>query len=286
MTKFIKIFTLLFWMFVYANITVSAYELDLSVDEEIKKKYNTSQINYDLPALPKVTNTTSTTSSKSNTSTNSSVPKITPVYNQAAPAITAVDKTNSLKIAKWTKFQTKSNQIISDSMPAGTIISFTTTETVYKKNITIPAGTKLTGQIVSSHRPQVTGNGGSVVLKITSLTYNGKAYNANGKVTKANTKNIFFNNIKGEHQYIEGVKKQVDKGENFYGKTQTLSNQMSSNSILVILSPVPTVVGAVGCAVCTILSPLTALSAKGGNLSIPSGSIFEIKLLDDAFVNK
>lgn len=254
-------------------------ELDLSVDEEIKKKYDTSKIEYDvLPNLPKVT-------SPSNTQNYSpKVPQTLPTYSTTAPNISKVDINNSIKIPKWTKFQVKSTQTISDWAKKGSYVTFTSTSPVYKKNITIPAGTKFHGLIVNSHRPQKTGNGGLVVIKITSMTYKGKTYNINGKITKANTKKIFFNNIKGKRQYFNGVGKRIDQGENFYKKTRKTSNKMADNPILVILSPVPTIVGIAGYTVCTVLSPFTALTTKGGNLSIPSGSSFEIKLLDSAYV--
>lgn len=266
---------ILFLTFLLTIMPVFSLELDLSVDEEIKKKYDTSKIEYDvLPNLPKV----------NSPSPGTQVPKTLPTYTTSAPTITKADPQNSIKIPQWTKFQVKSNQLISDWAKKDSYVTFTSTAPVYKKNITIPAGTKFHGLIVDSHRPQNTGNGGLVVLKITSMTYKGKNYNINGKITKANSKKIFFNNIKGKRQYLTGVGKRIDQGENFYKKTRKTSNKMADNPILVILSPVPTIVGVAGYAVCTVLSPLTALTTKGGNLSIPANSSFEIKLLDSAYV--
>lgn len=271
-----KKISILFLTFLLTTMPVISLELDLSVDEEIKKKYNTSKIEYDvLPNLPKV---------NSSTSQSTQVPKTLPTYTTSAPTITKVDTQNSIKISQWTKFQVKSNQVISDWSKKGSYVTFTSTAPIYKKNITIPTGTKFHGLIVNSHRPQSTGNGGLVVLKITSITYKGKNYNINGKITKANSKKIFFNNIKGKRQYIAGVGKRIDQGENFYKKTRKATNKMADNPILVILSPVPSIVGVAGYAVCTVLSPFTALTTKGGNLSIPSGSSFEIKLLNNAYV--
>lgn len=261
-------------------LPVSALELDLSVDEEIKKKYNSSKLEYEvLPNLPKVN-----TSNQSNSNGNYSVPKTVPVYINTAPAITPVDKTNAIKISSWTKFQVKSNQTISDRTPEGSYISFTTTAPVYKKRITIPVGTKLTGIVTDSHPAQRIGNGGLIELKITSMTFNGKNYSVNGKITKANSKKIFFNNIKGKRQYLSGIGKQIDKGENFYNKTRKTSSKMANNPILIILSPIPAIVGLAGYSVCTVLSPVTALNTKGGSISIPAGSRFEIKLLDSAYI--
>lgn len=258
-----------------------ALELDLSVDEEIKKKYDTSRIEYDvLPALPKVNSP-----SKNNTNYSSTVPQSLPTYSTTAPKVTKVDPKSGIKIPQWTKFQVKSNQTISDWAKKDSYVSFTSTTAIHKRNITIPASTKFHGKIVNSHRPQSTGNGGLVVLQVTSMTLNGKTYNINGKITKANSKKIFFNNIKGKRQYLSGVAKKIDQGEAFYRKTRRTSNKMADNPILVILSPIPTIVGVAGYTVCTAISPFTALTTKGGSLSIPSGSNFEIKLLDSAYIN-
>ena len=59
---------------------------------------------------------------------------------------------------------------------------------------------------------------------------------------------------------------------------------MSNNPILILLSPIPTAVGMAGYSVCTVLSPITAIGTKGGNLSLPAGTDFELKLLDPAYV--
>ena len=273
-----KLCATLLSLYFCCQICVYGYELDMSVDEEIKKKYNSSQLNYDvLPTLPK----TSTP-----TPTKTTPPKAQLDYSTTAPVITKIDKTNTIKLSRWTKFKTTSNQAISDYLREGSYVSFTTTSPVYKKNITIPAGSKLTGLVINSHRPQITGNGGLVVIRMTNLTYGGKTYEISGKITKANTKKVFLNNIKGKHQYWAGVDKQVDKGENFYKKSRQLSNKFSNNPILVILSPIPTVVGVTGYAVNTVISPLTAIGTKGGTLSIPAGSQFEIKLIDDAYISR
>ena len=253
-------------------------ELDMSVDDEIKRKYDSSKLEYDvLPNLPKV--------SPSNSQT--SVPKTTPVYSTTTkpPTITKIDRSDAIKIPNRTKFQVKSNQTISNWLKAGSTVSFKTTAPVFKKGgVSIPAGTTIFGTVTDSHLPQKTGNGGLVVIKVTGLSYNGKTYAATGKVTKANAKKIFFNNIKGKRQYLAGVGKQIDKGEAFNRKTKNTANKMSDNPILVILSPIPVVVGYAGYAVCTVLSPITGLNNKGGNISIPAGSSFELKLQDEAFV--
>lgn len=261
-------------------LPVMSYELDMSVDEEIKKKYDSDKLKYDLPPLPKTTPTSSPSSVGQ-----SSAPKTTPVYSVSVPNVTKVTSKDGLKIPYGTKFQVHSNQPISDWQRSGTNISFTSYAPVYKGAVSIPSGTKFYGVIEESHRPQKTGNGGLVVIRITRMSYNGRTFSVNAKITKANSKKIFFNNIKGKRQYLKGVANQIDKCEAFYKKSRKTSAKMADNPILVILSPIPTIAGFAGYSVCTILSPLTALTSTGSSLSIPSGSSFEIKLLEAAYVN-
>ncbi len=265
-------------MFSLLSLGCFAYELDMSVDEEIQKKYNSSKLNYEvLPSLPKIDS-----SSQNNQNT---VPKSQPAYTTTAPNVTPVDKKSGIKIPSGKKFPAKSNQTIADTLRIGTNVSFTTTAPVYAKYITIPTGAKLNGVIVNSHRPQMSGNGGLVVIAINSLTFNGKTYAVSGKITKANYKKVFINNIKGKHQYCAGVKKQFKKGETFYGKTKNVAGKMSNIPIIEYLAPIPKLFGAIGYGVNAIISPVTGLVNRGGSLSIPSGSQFEIKLTEDAYVN-
>jgi len=261
---------------------VMGYELDMSVDDEIRKKYNTEKLEHD------VLNNTLNNNIKNNSGHNNvykTTPNLQLDYSAALPEITKADKKFYRKIPKWTTFSVKSDQTISNYTPKGTKITFTSNQPVYKKNITIPSGTKFYGEIVNSHPPQRTGNGGLVVIKINAISYNGQVYPFEGKITKATAKKVFFNKIKGKRQYIAGVGKHIDKGESFYKKSKKLSSKMADNPILIILSPVPAVIGIAGYAGATVLSPLTALTVKGGNLSLPAGSSFEIRLLDEAYVN-
>lgn len=259
---------------------VLAFDLDMSVDDTIKKQYDTGKLEQDV--LNNNINQSQKQSIKNSTS--KSLPSATLDYSPTPMVITKADNVYTKKIPQWTTFTAKSNQAISGYSRKGTKVSFTTTENIYKKEVTIPAGTKFYGEIVNSHGAQSTGNGALVVLKITSMTYNGTTYQVRGKITKAKSKKIFFNNIKGQRQYIAGIGKQINKGENFYKKTRRVSSKMSDNPILVILSPIPTLVGFVSYAGCTALSPITALTTKGGNLNLPAGSVFEIKLLDRVYV--
>lgn len=260
----------------------------MSVDEEIRKKYDSSKLeNTVLPPLPKIDNSQNKTTPINNTTTQqiTSIPKVTPTYTtEVRPQITPADKKAAIKIFRWTTFETKSNQKINNWLSVGSSVSFTTTAPVYKKNITIPTGTIFKGTITDVHKPQATGNGGLVVIKITSMTFNGKTYPVNAKITKVNAKNIYLNNIKGQRQYWANAGKQVDKGEAFYQRARKTSTKLANNPIGIIISPIPTIVGVAGYTVNTAISPITSIFAKGGNVSIPTGSSFEIRLNESAYI--
>lgn len=284
---FFKILLSIITMQLMVN-TALALELDMSVDEEIRKKYDSSKLeNTVLPPLPKIDNSQNKTIPINNTTTQqiTSIPKVTPTYTtEVRPQITPADKKAAIKIFRWTTFETKSNQKINNWLSVGSSVSFTTTAPVYKKNITIPTGTIFKGTITDVHKPQATGNGGLVVIKITSMTFNGKTYPVNAKITKANAKNIYLNNIKGQRQYWANAGKQVDKGEAFYQRARKTSTKLANNPIGIIISPIPTIVGVAGYTVNTVISPITSIFAKGGNVSIPTGSSFEIRLNESAYI--
>ena len=284
---FFKILLSIITMQLVVN-TALALELDMSVDEEIRKKYDSSKLeNTVLPPLPKIDNFQNKTTPINNTTTQqkTSIPKVTPKYTtEVRPQITPADKKAAIKIFRWTTFETKSNQKINNWLSVGSSVSFTTTAPVYKKNITIPTGTIFKGTITDVHKPQATGNGGLVVIKITSMTFNGKTYPVNAKITKANAKNIYLNNIKGQRQYWANAGKQVDKGEAFYQRARKTSRKLANNPIGIIISPIPTIVGVAGYTVNTAISPITSIFAKGGNVSIPTGSSFEIRLNESAYI--
>lgn len=294
-----------------------ALELDMSVDEEIRKNYNPSKLELEqlpsipetehiqqttLPALPKTTTTTTPKTSNTVTippaQTTTSTqpvqpPKTTPVidYSQNTgkvknylPNTSAKNDLTAIKIKKGTKFTVKSQTKVSDWNSAGAGMTFVSTNLVTQRYITLPAGTVFRGIVVESHQPQASGNGGLLVLKATSIQYKGKTYNIDAKITKANSKKIFFNNIKGERKYWKNVGAQIDKGEQIYQKSRKTSTKLSNNPIGVFVSPFPTIGGVIVYAVNLVGSPLLAIGAKGGHITIPAGTMYEIKLREDAYV--
>jgi len=261
-------------------IPVYGYNFDVSVDEHIKKKYDTSKLEQDVlnNKVHPVKN-----NEKSNTVSHS-VPAANLDYTPSPLVITKADRVYSKKISGGTRFSVKSNKGLTGYTSKGSVVTFTSVDNVYKKNVTIPSGTKFTGVVTNSHPAQRTGNGALISIRLTSMTYNGENYKINGKITKVKPKKIFFNKIKGERKYLTGIGNQIDKGKNFYNKSRSVSSKMADNPVLVILSPLPAIAGIVGYAGCTILSPVTALTIRGGNLSIPAGSTFELKLTDSVYV--
>lgn len=292
-----KRFLLLYILLMLSIMPVQALQLDLSVDEEIRKNYNPSKLEQEsLPPLPKTAtpSKTVTTKPKSTTSTTTTPPKTTPVVsepsrkkvNKNLPGTTLTqDDFTAIKIKKGTKFRLKSNNLVSDYLKPGSKVSFTSLTPVYQRYVTIPAGTVFTASVVDSHLPQITGNGGLVELKIETVQFKGRTYSAHGKVTKANHKKIFINNIKGKRQYWKGVANQVDKGYKFYKKTRVTSQKLAENPVGVIISPIPTVVGVVAYVVNFAGSPVFSIGYKGGRVSIPAGSEFEIKLQEDVYLS-
>ena len=270
---------------------VFALELDTSVDDEIRRTYDPSKLEQTLPELPK-TAPSQTASPKPAQTQPSTPPKTLPVTPDAKPQIGVkkfendykYDKSTAIRIKKGTKFRVKSNSVISDYLREGVKVSFTSIKPVTQRYITVPVGTKFTAVVEDSHQPQMSGNGGLVVLMVDSITVNGQTRSVHGKITKANMKKIFFNNMKGKRTYWSGVAKQVDKGENFYKKTRRTSSKLADNPVGILISPIPVLTGMVVYAVNFVGSPLFALWSKGGRISIPAGSEFEIKLLEDVYL--
>lgn len=272
-----------------------AFELDTSVDEEIRKNYNPSALEQNLPALPKTAPSQSATTKTTVTTTNKTtpvVPKTQPVSQPSKPQLVIkkmdndykFDKSIAIRIKKGTKFRVRSNCVISDYQREGTRVSFTSIKPVTQRYITINEGTRFNAVVEDSHLPQFTGNGGLIVLMVDGIVVNGSTKSVHAKITKANMKKVFLNNIKGKRGYIKGVSRQVDKGENFYKKTRRTSTKLADNPVGLIISPIPTVFGAVVYAVNLVGSPVFAIWAKGYRISIPAGSEFEIKLLEDVYL--
>ena len=267
----------------------SAFELDTSVDDEIRKNYNPSALENSLPALPKTTPTQQT-----KIQSQPAVPKTLPSQEKTVTKIPLkkmqynpnFDKSTAIRIKKGTKFKVKSSAYLSDSTREGARLSFTTLSPVNQRYLTVPVGTVFGAVVTNSHTPQISGNGGLLEIAIESVKYNGQTYYANGKITKANHKKIFFNNIKGKRSYFKGIANQVNKGDRFYKKTRRASAKLADNPVGMFISPIPVIAGAGVYAVNLITSPITSIGTKGGKISIPAGSEFEIKITEDIYLQQ
>jgi len=281
--KFLWVILCLFF-----SINVRAFELDTSVDEEIRKNYNPSALENSLPALPK----TSPTQVNKTTQPQTSVPKSLPVQEKTITKIPLkkmqynpnFDKSTAIRIKKGTKFKVKSSAYLSDSTREGARLSFTTLTPVNQRYLTVQAGTVFNAVVINSHTPQITGNGGLLEIVLESVKYNGQTYYANGKIIKANHKKIFFNNIKGKRSYLKGIANQVNKGDRFYKKTRRASAKLADNPVGMFISPIPVIFGAGVYTVNLVASPIISVGTKGGKISIPAGSEFEIKITEDIYL--
>ncbi len=256
-----------------------AFDLDETVDDDIRKNYNTE--NEYLPALPSIiksqdTNKTQTTAKPAVPSTSTTVSKpYTPP---------ATNYTGTTKVRSGTSFNVTSSQAISDWQKEGTSLKFVTKTPTYGKTFTIPAGTVFRGEIVSSHQPQVSCNGGLVAIKIYSMQHNGHTIPINGYITRANDKKIFLNNIKGERNYLKTTWKKGNWGRTLFGRMMNLTVNLGGEGSTLILSPFPIAYGTICLGLNTLTSPICAFFSKGGHVSIPAGKSFKIKLMDDAFI--
>ena len=74
-------------------------------------------------------------------------------------------------------------------------------------------------------------------------------------------------------------------GRTLFNKMMTLTVNLGAEGSTFILSPFPLAYGTICLGANAITSPISAFFSKGGKVSIPAGSKFRIKLLEDTFVN-
>lgn len=273
-------FVILFISFtLYCTKTCHAFDLDMTVDDDIRKNYNPSQLIKDtktenfgdsdkLPELPQ--NLIIDSPKESNIKSVTNVVQNN-AYLTKIPRGTVLDVISSGNISDW---QTK-----------GTVVSFKTQNNIVKRKFSIPAGTVFKGEIIESHQPQISCNGGLVVVRIKSMYYKGEYIPINAYVTKADNKFIFLNNIKGERTYLKTMWKKGNWGRNLFNKMFSMTVNLSESSSTVLFSPFPLAYGTVCLGANTLISPITAFFEKGKHVSIKSGSKFRIKLLDEAFID-
>lgn len=264
---------------------VLALEFDTSIDDDIRKNYNPSRLNDEasLPALPKILKTT-------NPTVNSKSTKVTQISKDlkivAQPVISKTNLTEGYYaiIKHGKKFKVRSLNNISDTFKRGTRVTFVSKYPVSSTYFTIPAGTIFKGEIISIHKPQFTGNGGLIVIRIDSVIINNEIQPINGFISKANSKKIFFNNIKGKRKYISSMLNSTKPGFHFFRKMLKVTANLATDGSSIVVSPFSLLVGCVAVAGNVIVSPVIAVFHKGNSIQIPAGSDFEIKLNEDVFI--
>lgn len=268
--------------FFYIILSCYSFDLDMTVDDDIRKNYNSSKLINDvgiiqedesLPALPSITK---------HEKTNSTTQKN---QNIKSPSLDKLYAGGNIKISKGNSFNVTNTSAISDWQTKGTKVKFKLKNQVIKKKYTIPTSTVFTGEIIESHKPQYTGNGGLVVIRIRSMSYKGQTIPLNAYVTIANSKHIFLNNIKGERKYLKTMWKKGNWGRKMFDKMFSMTINLGSDGSTLLLSPFPFAYGTLCLGLNTLTSPITAFFSKGGHVSIPAGSNFRIKLLDDAYID-
>lgn len=269
------------------------------------------------PQKPAVTSTTKTTSSASATKApiqNKTTSTMTPVKNtnkQITPQGPKAQKTTTVKaepkkvntsntyyknnaknstyvVPKGKKFKVRIQQTVSDKTIEGTRISFVSTYPETSTYVTIPAGTVFKGRVSSTHEPYLTGNGGLIIINVDQMVYRGKIYDINAKVSIANGKRIFLNNIKGKRMYFQSFPKALKPGTSFFKKMWRVTCKLAQNDsgVEIILTPFSLLTGSVVYAVNFVASPVLALFYKGKSITIPADSPFTIQLREDVSVLK
>lgn len=283
--------TLIITCLYIASITCGhAFDIDSTVDDEIRKKYNPNQLINDVNVNNKALEKNIKAENKSIKDPNlPDLPKIinnSTVQKQADINVTYKKYTGgNVKIKSGTTFDVTNSTAISDWQRKGTNIKFTVGQNIYRKKYTIPAGTEFRGYIIDSHQPQITCNGGLLVLKIDTMIYKGQKIPIVAYVTRAKDKKIFFNKIKGERTYLKTLWKKGDWGRTIFEKMLAVSIGLGADSSTLILTPFPAMYGTVCLGANTILSPICAFFSKGEHISIPAGSNFRIKLLEEVMVD-
>lgn len=272
---------------------LAVLDIDASVDYEIRRKYNPNKIENDLlPSLPnKLKNDKPLQSSEDFTkpyekpvtkTTTVQQPTKQQVITQQPPKYKSYGQTLALK--RGTSFTIRNTSSISDRMTEGTKVYFKLPKPIKTKYFTLPENTRFVGVISDSHSPQLTGNGGLVVIRIEKVIINGRTQEVSGKVTKANYKRIYFNNIKGKRKYWSNLAKSIAPGKRFNDKMWKSTKKLAGEGLTFIFSPFTLASGLIVFGVNIVASPVIAIFSKGGSISIPADTAFRIKLTEDVTI--
>lgn len=288
--KFHMLCSLLFTLY-SLPVFVNAAALDTSVDDEIRKKYNPSKLEQDmaLPALPRFL-----------LENNINSANVKPVSSVAKPPVSSVNdvkQTNNVKqmdyykseqsfirLKKGTRIKLRLQNNVSDATQKGAKLTFSSLYPVKNKKFVIPAGTMFQGYVVNSHKPQLSGNGGLIVIAINSMILNDEIQPINAKVIKANKKHIFRNNIKGKRTYMKSMLSAAKPGHRFYLRMLNIAASHMNQTSGLIITPLTFASGVGVWGGNVLVSPAIALFHKGGHIALHEGSEVDVKLMQDVFV--
>ena len=171
-------------LILYLSITNfgHAFDIDETVDDEIRKKYNSSQLIEDVGIKNKALET------KIQSIPNSpdpNLPELPSILKTKEHTVNTDTKPNinytpyrggNIKVSSGKTFNVISTSTISDWQRKGTKITFSLPKATHGKGYSIPAGTIFTGEIIESHTPQISCNGGLIALKIHTMNYKGQIW--------------------------------------------------------------------------------------------------------------
>ncbi len=241
--------------------TILAAEYDVSIDTDIRKQYNVDE----LPALPK------------SAPSKAVMPKEIKQYNITGKSYT---------IKSGTKVTLISKGDISNWTPSGVKLSFLSQNSILtKEGIIIPAGTLFKATVTDSHLPQITGNGGLIELKFNEIYFNGIMSIITTKLSEANSKKIFRNDIKGKRKYWANCAKAMTPGTKTLKIMKNAGKDIASFPVINILSLVPLALGGAIYIVNAATAPFISVFMKGGNIRLPAGTAFIITISGDNKIN-
>jgi len=289
------------------SMPVLALEFDTSLDDEVRKNYNPSKIEEDmaLPALPKILEEKNTeVKVKSQPSQNTApLAKATFSKNEQKPTAQTsqsptYERNLSYKegrrssnedfavIKKGTRIRVRLKTEISDRTKKGTRVTFVSEYPVSTRYYTIRSGTVFKGEVVASHKPQLTGNGGLISIKVNSVLLNNEVQPIDAYVARANHKNIFFNKIKGRRKYVASMFNSMRPGGRFLKKMVGVTGRLAVDGSSILLTPFSLTLGVLGFGGNVLVSPVMATFYKGNSLNLDENTEFVLKLAEDVFIYK
>lgn len=296
----LKVTFLIFVCLFVQNINTLAIDIDATVDDNSRSNYSSAQTqnntNYSviknasdvstkneeenaLPALPKILQKPTATVPVKQYSADKATTK--PVYSQP-PIKTKVYKPTKIgKLREGMTFNLVASNKITDAQRKGTTVTFTAPKDIKTPYFTIPKGTKFTGKILNSHRPQYTCNGGLLILNIEAIHLANKRQKFNCVITKVGDKKVFFDRYKGKRTYWKTVWQKGAWGRALCNEMWRTSVNLCAKGSTVALSPFTMIYGVLGWSCNTVASPFIAIFNKGGSAVIPAGTSVTVKLLED-----